>query len=66
MFNKMVGGQSLVSWILQVILVITAWLVVDKTIPRNVPTLVVVGILIILTYMSLARDGKMRNKSKWN
>lgn len=61
-FNRMYAGQSIISWVLQVILIYLAWKVADHQIPNNIVTIIGATILMIIIYMSLARDGKMRTK----
>ncbi|HAT53839.1 MAG TPA: hypothetical protein DCW31_01055 [Lactobacillus sp.] len=56
------AGQSILSWGLQIALIIVAWLVYDRQIPNNLITIISVMGLMGLTYMSLAKDAKGTSK----
>jgi len=60
--TKMFAGQSLISWILQLILIYLAWQVADHHIENNLWTIAGAGVILLLTYMSLSHDSKQRNK----
>lgn len=60
--SKMFAGQSLTSWILQIILIYLAWQVAEQHIENNLWTIAGAGIVLLLTYMSLSHDSKQRQK----
>lgn len=61
-FSKLYAGQSIISWILQLIFIYLAWQVADRQIPNNLTTIGGAAVLLVLCYLSLARDGKQRKK----
>lgn len=63
-FTRMFAGQSLVSWVLQIIFIYLAWKVADHQIPNNLTTIIGAAVLVVLTYISLAHDGKSRANKK--
>jgi positive regulator of sigma E activity len=63
-FTKIFAGQSLISWVLQLIMIYLAWGVADHRIQNNLTTIFGAAILILLTYLSLAMDSRHRNEDK--
>lgn len=60
--TRLVAGQSIISWILQLMLIYLAWMVSDHKINNNLSTIFGAAILLILTYASLSHDSKSRSK----
>lgn len=63
-FTKIFAGQSLISWILQIIFIYLAWQIAGHQIPNDLTTIFGAAILVILIYISLAHDGKSRSNKK--
>lgn len=59
-FTKLIAGQSLISWALQLVLIYLAWQVADHHLANTPTTIVIAGIVLVLTYASLAHDSKSR------
>ncbi|KRK48855.1 hypothetical protein [Secundilactobacillus kimchicus] len=61
-FTKLIAGQSLISWALQLIFIALAWMVVNHQVENNLMTIFGATILLLLCYASLARDGRQRHR----
>lgn len=64
LFTKIIAGQSLISWCLQLILIYLAWEVADHKIANNLYTISGAAVLLILIYLSLAHDNRQRQSKK--
>ncbi|MBU7556629.1 hypothetical protein AB5N10_05980 [Weissella paramesenteroides] len=64
LFTKIIAGQSLISWCLQLILIYLAWEVADHKIANNLYTISGAAVLLILIYLSLAHDNRHRQSKK--
>ncbi|MFC6289973.1 hypothetical protein [Levilactobacillus angrenensis] len=62
--TRMFAGQSLISWGLQLILIYLAWQVSSQRLPNNLWTISGVAVLLVLIYVSLANDGKQKNRKR--
>ena len=56
LFTKHFAGQSIVSWVLQIILIWIAWAVKSHQIPNNLTTIFGAGVVLLLTYISFSLD----------
>ena len=63
-FGKLFASQSIISWILQIIFIGLAWKVADHTIPNNLITIIGGTVLMLLIYVSLARDSQKKISDK--
>lgn len=64
LFGKLFASQSIFTWILQITFITLAWKVADHTIPNNLWTIIGGTALMLITYVSLARDSKKRISNK--
>lgn len=64
LFGKLFASQSIFTWILQIAFITLAWKVADHTIPNNLWTIIGGTALMLITYVSLARDSKKRISNK--
>lgn len=58
--NRIIAGQSIFSWILQMIFVYMAWMVVKHKIPNNSLTIIGAAVLMLIIYISLATTNKKK------
>ncbi|ERL63887.1 hypothetical protein [Schleiferilactobacillus shenzhenensis] len=59
---KPIGGQSPISWLLQIGLLALIWAVYKKTLPRDTTTILIAGALIIAIYLSFAVTKKFAER----
>ncbi len=60
LLKKEFAGQPIVSWIFQILLMILALLIMNHFIVDNIIVIVAAGILVILTFVSLALNNHDR------
>lgn len=56
LFTKHFAGQSIVSWVLQIILIWIAWAVKSGQIANNPTTIFGAGFVLVLIYVSFSLD----------
>lgn len=56
LFTKHFAGQSIVSWVLQIILIWIAWAVKSGQIANNMTTIFGAGFVLVLIYVSFSLD----------
>ncbi|EHM00438.1 hypothetical protein FEZ41_00570 [Lentilactobacillus parafarraginis] len=60
-FTKKFAGQSILSWVFQIILIWIAWGVHDGSLPKNVTTITFAAVVLLLIYWSFSLDRKRSN-----
>ncbi|KGH95455.1 hypothetical protein AAX21_07955 [Oenococcus oeni] len=58
--KKQFAGQPIIAWIFQILLMILALLIMNHFIVDNIIVIVAAGILVILTFVSLALNNHDR------
>ncbi|GEP23941.1 MAG: hypothetical protein ABF679_03905 [Lentilactobacillus diolivorans] len=61
---KPIAGQSILSWVFQVALIVLAWKVADHTLANNLTTITIAAVLLIAIYLSINLDRKMRRREE--